>query len=299
MSKIDEFKEYARRRIVERMRDERTEKANEDKNEKSGEIRSYDGENSFYSGSDEEYREFLDELDEKDGAESDPEPVENTRRINLGDAIKARGVFDKVKETAESLAGAAAEKAGETITRLKARSTDEEDSGETRFEKPEGDSSADMVKAVIEDTMSEMTDSVRKIDGIGEQLEDVSDGFGSISAELAEIKQGVLALEKRIQELEVKNSDTVESFSAGTADIKHEMSELRAMTENIRDAVNGVSKLNDSVFDMKNSQQNTKNALNELQTAFARLKKKTVTGIVVLSIIGFIVAALEVINLLA
>ena len=97
MSKIDDFKEYARRRIVERLRESKKE---EEKN--ASKIEPYDEADSFYSGSDEEYKEFLDGLDvELNGG---GEPVEDTRRINLGETINVKDVLGRVKETAGSIA---------------------------------------------------------------------------------------------------------------------------------------------------------------------------------------------------
>ena len=72
----------------------------------------------------------------------------------------------------------------------------------------------------------------------------------------------------------------------------------RKMTD-ISGSVSGVNKINDSIFDLKNAQINTKNSLNDLELSFRKLKKKTTAGIITLSIISFVVAVLEVINILS
>lgn len=294
MSKIDDFKEYARRRIVERLRENKKEEEAD-----TSKIEPYDEKDSFYSGSDDEYKEFLDGLDVE---LNDGEPVENTRKINLGETINVKDVLGKVKETAGNIAGAAASKVSEAAekassVKFKVRD-DDDDNDETRFEKVEDNISADIddMKAAITDTMN---DSIQKIDGIDERLGGVSELFEEVGKNISELKETVSSLEKRLQELDIQTSDSLGTLSAGSADLKHEIGLLKEMTEQVRETVNGVTKLNDSVFDMKNAQQNTKMALSELQISFNRLKKKTVAGIVIISIIGFITIVLEVINLLA
>lgn len=291
MSKIDDFKEYARRRIVERLREDKNHQEPEE-----SQIQSYDEEDSFYTGSDEEYKEFLDGLDVE---MNDPaEPVENTQRINLGETINVKEVLEKVKEKAGNLAGAAAAKVSEAADKTATMRFKIHENDETQFEKVGDTISADLdnMKNELTDTMN---DSMQKLDGLDERLGGVSEIFADATKNIVEMKEAAAALEKRIQGLELQSSETSDRFSAEIADLKHEIGTLRETAEQIRDAVNGVSKLSDSVFDMKNAQQNTKTALTELHTAFSRLKKKTVTGIVILSIIGLITIALEVINLLS
>lgn len=262
MSKIDEFKEYARKRIVDKLRD----KENDTEVVEASNIHSYDGEDAFYSGNDEDYKEFLEEFDMD--MEIEAEPVENTQKFNIGDIVNVKEVVDKVKEAAGNIVEAAA-KVTEKVTESK---REEED--------------------IISDTME-------KIDVIDERLEDVSENFGGVQNRIETVNEAVASLDKRIQDIEIKISALSDDAAARNAEIKQEFTELKAVAEQIRNSVNGVSKLSDSVFDMKNMQQNTKTALTDLQVAFMRLKKKTVAGIAILSVISFIVIALEVINLLA
>ena len=66
-------------------------------------IQSYDGQDAFYSGTDEEYEEFLRRASENmnfDDENVNPEPVENTQKINLNETINLQNVIDKFKKTA-------------------------------------------------------------------------------------------------------------------------------------------------------------------------------------------------------
>lgn len=296
MSKIDDFKEYARRRIVERMRESKEANAAGEANagEEKTKIEPYEGEDSFYSGSDEEYKEFLDGLDIDLGG---AEPVENTGKIDLGETINVKEVLDKVKETAGNIAGAAAAKVSEAAEK-RFRVRDDEDGSITRFEKVEDNISAgiDDMKTAITDSMN---DSMQKIEGIDERLGGVSAMFEETKKSISGFMSVMSDFEKRLQALEDAYSERADGISADVVGLKNDIGKLGETSEQIREAVNGVSKLSDSVFDMKNAQQNTKTAIAELQTAFIRLKKKTMAGITVISIIGFIIIVLEVINLLA
>lgn len=67
----------------------------------------------------------------------------------------------------------------------------------------------------------------------------------------------------------------------------------------ISNSLGSVSKLNDSIFDLKNSQMNTKNTLSDLETSYAKLKRKMTAGVTIMSILCAIVVILEVMNLLS
>ncbi len=70
-----------------------------DKMDKKGmNIESYDGQDAFYTGTDEEYEEFLKNVDVKTDNDADAEPVENTQRINLNETINIQSVIDKFKK---------------------------------------------------------------------------------------------------------------------------------------------------------------------------------------------------------
>lgn len=288
MAKIDEFKEYARRRIVERLRNSKK----EDKKSADSKIKSYDGEDGFYSGNEEEYEEFLNTINAEKN--QSPEPVKNSDK--MGETINVREVLNLVKEKAEAATAMVMEKTEEAMAKLK--SDEDRESDATRFEKVSEDITSDIndMRSSIESSLSGSMDQMKDLD---KKLVNVAGGFDDLVSNIDSIKNMISEIEKSVQGVEIQTSDSVAHISSESADIKHEIIELKNMTEQIRDIVNGVSKLNDSIFDMKNSQQNTKATLVDLQIAFNRLKKKTVAGVTLISIIVFIIMILQVINLLA
>ena len=77
---------------------------------------------------------------------------------------------------------------------------------------------------------------------------------------------------------------------------------LNAQDDRITDIVTSlgsVSKLNDSVFDLKNTQMNTRNSIDTLSASFSRLKRRMTAGVTVISILSAVLIVLEVLNLLS
>ena len=110
-----------------------------------------------------------------------------------------------------------------------------------------------------------------------------------------------------------KIDEAISMLKTDSANASNEAARIIRIAENISGKVNrtadrltelnnslaGVSKLNDSIFDLKNSQMNTKNSLGELQSAFFKLKKKMTAGVTIITVLAAVIAVLEVINLLS
>ncbi|MBQ3427282.1 MAG: hypothetical protein IJH37_09085 [Clostridia bacterium] len=113
-----------------------------------------------------------------------------------------------------------------------------------------------------------------------------------IETSIDEIKSELAAIHKLVENADV---DTHDSFNSVTAKLNN--SEKRA--EKLINSLSGVSKLNDSIFDLKNSQMNMRNTLADLEESFYSLKRKMTTGILIISVIAAVIAILEIINLLS
>ena len=127
----------------------------------------------------------------------------------------------------------------------------------------------------------------KRADDLGESMFHTSEAedMDKISGELSE-------LSKSIGDMSRTTNTELKSIMTAVCGIDKKLSELTA-------SLSGVNKLNDSIFDLKNSQMNTKNSLGDLELSFRRLKKKMTAGIVIISIISAVIAVLEVINLLS
>lgn len=121
------------------------------------------------------------------------------------------------------------------------------------------------------------------------------------------------ALEKKLEELDARIDEVSEALGEFRIDAGEETARVIRISENIsgkvsraverlndlNSSLSGVSKLNDSIFDLRNAQMNTKNSLGELEGAFFRMKKKMTTGVMLISILTAVTAVLEIINLLS
>lgn len=259
-NKIDDFKEYARKRIVDKLREENSEPK----------IESYDNEDASYSGSEEDYRDYLNTLD-IDEENTEPLPVENTQRI--GENIQ--NVINKVKKTAGRMAETLSAKSdeGESVN------TDEDNA----LNSLDSNKNEDVNQQVLSEDAAVPP----------------SQEYGEVLAQLNTALTNLSEINTRLQTIELKVNDAQRQSASDNNVVRDLLDKTMNMTLDIKNTINSVSKLNDSIFDLKNSQQNVKMSVSDVESAFKRLKSKCITGFTIISIIGLITIALEVINLLS
>lgn len=154
------------------------------------------------------------------------------------------------------------------------------------------------------EAMDEIAKTVDEIDKRTEEITQAADKHNEklsasldtlqsgIETSIDEIKAELTAIHKLVENADL---DTHDSFNSVTAKLNN--SEKKA--EKLINSLSGVSKLNDSIFDLKNSQMNMRNTLADLEESFYSLKRKMTTGVLLISIIAAIIAVLEIINLLS
>lgn len=255
-------------------------------------IESYDGEDAVYSGTDEEYQEFLKSVDANIKTPEEAEPVENTQKINLGETINIQGVIDKVKMKAVELGEAAknvkddvADKIEDFRAATAEKNENGEGDGETRFER----------------FLSDKKEAIKNIGitSITERFDAADEKTAEIAAQLSAVSEKVDEVSQKLQLLEIQENDNNRTRAQSEADLTRAISNVSADVSEIRQAVVSVSKLNDIIFDLKNAQVNTKNSVAELEAGFVKLKRKCVAGVTILSILGAIAIALEVVQLIS
>lgn len=292
-------------------------KKDEDMMDNDINIESYDGEDAVYSGTDEEYQEFLKSVDANMKTPEDAEPVENTQKINLGETINIQGVIDKVKMKAVEF-GEAAKNVKEDVTgkiedfraATAEKNENGESDGETRFERFLSDKK-EAIKNIDVDGMKSrisenVKDSVSKLGDLKDGLTSITERFDAADEKTAEIAAQLSAVSEKVDEvsqklalLEIQENDNGRQRAQSEADLTRAISNVSADVSEIKQAVVSVSKLNDSIFDLKNAQVNTKNSVAELEAGFVKLKRKCVAGVTILSILSAITIALEVVQLIS
>lgn len=308
--KFDKFMQYAfdkSRSITEKFR----RKKGEEMDKKDINIESYDGQDAFYTGTDEEYEEFLKNADVKMNDGVDAEPVENTRRINLNETVNIQSVIDKFKKTADGIESGAKKFKDSVVSKVDEFKVKKENS--PVFEKVE-EIKDELQNAVDESGIKEkvknsMKNSMDKVEEIKEgivSVSEMSDRFDDVELKIQNVSEDISSLSKKLNELSDKlnvmevqckeqNNDSAKNYS----DVKESVQAVGSEVTEIKQAVSAVSRLNDSVFDLKNTQMNTKNVMSDLETSFNRLKKKCVLGVTVLSILSAIIIVLEIVLMLS
>ncbi len=279
-------------------------------------IESYEGQDAFYTGTDEEYEEFLKNSDIDTDDIEEAEPVAKTQKINLNETINIQSVIEKFKKTAGGIKDTVVSKVDGFMSKKEsagpknAENTDqpdaEEENKDGEAKKNVFENAENIVKEKIESVVKTSADKidavksgVHSVGEMSERFDRVDGDIKSIIEELDAVSKNVEALSQKLAAMEVKDTQRMGDHERNYSDIKRAVNEMSGNVADIKQVVSSVSKVNDSIFDLKNSQMNTKKVLSDMGTSFARLKKKCVLGVTVLSILSAIIIALEIILMLS
>lgn len=153
------------------------------------------------------------------------------------------------------------------------------------------------VNEFIENNFTELKNDISE--SISEIDSDISNLSAHYSHEMTKLERDLSRLGDNISNVVAVAEKTNTAITELSDNLEAAIIDINKKLNEISSSMSGVNKINDSIFDLKNSQINTKNVLGELETAFRRMKKKITAGITILSIISVIVVILEVINLLS
>lgn len=263
-------------------------------------IESYDGNDAYYSGTDEEYQEFLKNADIKIDAEN-VEPVENTQKINLNDTINLQSVLNKFRKTADGLESGAKKIKESVVSKMDKLKQKKDEEEHTILEE-----TVDDIQEKIKDTVKH---SAQKLDDIKEdvasfskmpdKIENMEGRFEKLERNMLILSEKLDVISEKLGMIDAQDRENMKNHERNYADMRRNFEDVNGGVLDVKQAVNSLSKLSDGVFDLKNTQLNTKNAVADLETGFKRLKKKCVLGITVLSILSAIVIGLEIILMLS
>lgn len=248
-------------------------------------------------GDNESFDEFIEKSDVRmDYSEpgSDDE-IESTRRFNLRDMLS--GLYKK----------------GEELLRDDDGSDDITENDTVIDNNPEADSGspeADTDSSSEEKKESENVMSAPVSDEIRAYLEQISSGITALensdTSKLYESKNSTREITERLDDISKRLSNIKvildKQSDSNTKSVVNINAKLNAQDERLSDisaSLGSVSKLNDSIFDLKNHQMNTRNSMDALEKSFSVLRKKTIAGITVISILSAVLIVLEVLNLLS
>lgn len=244
----------------------------------------------------EEFDDFLDAM-AAENVSGDGTDTGRTQKFNL------QNVLDKVRRKGEDIYQNSKEFISSAMLDVKneAAQTDPDDTSG-------GDLCTDENKTPDETDISgtvtlTIDEQLRETRELSEKLNTSIEEFKTVvNNNIQKIEEQIISLSYKEQDIEdLKNElkKHINSNANSTATINGKMSAIESKLNEISNSLSGISKLNDSIFDLKNAQMNSKNSLEELSKGFIILKKKCVAGVTVLSIITVLILIMEVINLLS
>lgn len=247
-------------------------------------------------------------------AEEEPESLEERDTSAACEkekqSIDVEAMLDRFREKKEDL--------GNTLRGFFTDSRDDAGQEETEEDEPESESGDESVIESKDDTAEECDESVSETESetviakkeITVDNSDLKDDINKltdcININREEFTDRYNDIVNRISEMDeriTKISDMFDAKYDSLAGISKNINgKINVTDEKMKEVVNSlgsVSKLNDSIFDLKNSQMNMKKAVAELDLSFNKLKKKMNHSVAIISVLTAIIVLLEVFNLLS
>lgn len=281
-------------------------------NKKNMNIESYEGVDAYYESDDKEYEEFLKSVEGNIATSENATAVEEISDENLGETINIKGVLDMVRKKAGEF-GTAAKKVKdnvrEQINDFKATATMKAEENKAVILDAVDDISdkaqnktaifADDVTTGVKNAKEKLSDTVsgakEKLNGMKLKNEDVDNVAAGVETVISKLD----TLSSKVNELEVKQIENKNNYDRDINDSRVAMMNLNSEIEEIKQSTSAISRVSDSLFELKNFQQNTKKTLTDLEISYINLKKKCIAGITILSILSAVTIVLEIINMLS
>lgn len=186
----------------------------------------------------------------------------------------------------------------DALNRFRKRQDDIEDALsdviKTKDNKPADDKAvSEFIESNISDLKKNISESISDID------EDISNLSTNYSQEMKKINSDIQDLRQYIDKVSEMTQKTDSSINTLSENLEGSILDINKKLNEISSSISGVNRINDSIFDLKNTQMNTKNFLGDLEASFNALKRKMTAGVTILSVITAIIAVLEILNLLS
>ena len=297
-------------------------KNNTDKN--NAPIEAYDGKDAYYEGTDKDYEDFLKRLD-SNAVSADTADVEESDSDSAGETINIKGVIDMVRKkagegwnTAKKIGGGVKEHindyiaaASEKIEAASNASTDEDEpdnTAETAEAKEEGapsplsvsiSNTARAAKSHIKSASEATREKLSGISGRFNEASAIGNDIQKISSDIENAISKLDTVSSKLGDIEVKQIENRNSYDRNVNDMRVSMSCLINDIAEMGQNTGSIAKLSDAVFDLKNTQANTKKAIADVEERVIALRKKVTAGVTLISVLAVIMIALEIINLLS
>ncbi len=255
------------------------------------------------SVSDSEFDDFLDTMEKENSqTEEIPDETDKTQKFNIQDMLS------KMRRKGEDIYQSSREFISNAVSEQPGSVEDTQEDNETEIESADEQSqdntficTAETIN--IEHALADADEYLKEAKQMSEELKTSVEEFRSLMNDnIGRIEEKLIAMSYREQDIDSLKEALekhINSNASSTATINGKMSAIESKLGEISNSLSGISKLNDSIFDLKNAQMNSKNSIEELATSFSFLRKKCIAGVTVLSIVAILILIMEVINLLS
>ena len=255
------------------------------------------------SVSDSEFDDFLDTMEKENSqTEEIPDETDKTQKFNIQDMLS------KMRRKGEDIYQSSREFISNAVSEQPGSVEDTQEDNETEIESADEQSqdntficTAETIN--IEHALADADEYLKEAKQMSEELKTSVEEFRSLMNDnIGRIEEKLIAMSYREQDIDSLKEALekhINSNASSTATINGKMSAIESKLGEISNSLSGISKLNDSIFDLKNAQMNSKNSIEELATSFSFLRKKSIAGVTVLSIVAILILIMEVINLLS
>lgn len=216
-----------------------------------------------------------------------------------GDTINLKSVFGRLRRKTGEIAEASKKIAGDVSEVIK-NSVKESEPAEVETD-PE--SKDHIVISAVE--QKEEKDNLKENDEVPEE-ENVQDVLPPRDDDILKLAENIRAMTSeletvklRLQAIQLSSEDGVCENTKNISSLKKSVGELKERITELIQTTGGISRVSDSVFDLKNAQINMKKSIDSAETAIKQLKRKLNTAVAVLSVLSVLIIALQIIALLS
>ena len=169
-------------------------------------------------------------------------------------------------------------------------------SGDTIIIKPINDKPGSEPKEVVEEYSIDLDDLK---DAISEMVRETVSESGAESTDITGLTKELENIKIRLQKFQHSTDDLIRDNGTNITALHKSNSEMRDRLSEISQSVAALSKVSDSVFDLKNAQVNTKKAIESTENAINALKKRITAATAIFTILAILIIVLQIIALLS
>ena len=224
-----------------------------------------------------------------------------------GDTVNFKTVLGKLRQKTGEIAQASKKIASDVGDVIKNSVKEPQSVMPAEVAPDPGDSGHIVIATEPEKSKTETEEIIIDIEDMKNQIRDVvKDSVPQENLDIKELNKSLNAVYEslenvkvRLQSIQVATENGMRDNTAAISSLKKTVNDLKERVAEILQTINGVSKLSDSVFDLKNAQINMKKSIDTLELSVKALKKKLSASVAILSIIGVLIVALQVIAILS